>query len=50
MKRKKFEELQQRMTRHAVVNDTAVVVLTAKELYDLLELARPHIEEEERKP
>jgi len=39
MTRKKLAELRQRMLRHTEVEGTAVVILTAKELQELLDLA-----------
>jgi len=39
MTREKLEELRQRMIHHAVVNDIAVCVLTARELQELIEAA-----------
>jgi hypothetical protein len=39
MTKGKLEELRKRMVNHTVINDTAVVLLTAKELEDLLYLA-----------
>jgi hypothetical protein len=39
MTREKLQELRQRMLNHKVVNDTAMVELTAKELDELLNLA-----------
>jgi succinate dehydrogenase/fumarate reductase flavoprotein subunit len=35
----KLQELKERMRKHKVINDVAIVELTAKELNDLLELA-----------
>lgn len=37
--RLQIEELKLRMLHHEVENDTAIVKLTAKELYELIELA-----------
>jgi hypothetical protein len=37
MTREKLTELRERMKNHKVVNDTAVVELTAKELQELLD-------------
>ena len=39
MTQKKINDLRQRMIHHAVVNDTAVVVVTAAELDELLNIA-----------
>lgn len=36
--KEKFEELRQRMVNHKIINDTAIVELTAKELEDLLNM------------
>lgn len=43
MNREAFEDLRRRMVRHGVVNDTAVVVVSAKELEELLSYAEPHV-------
>lgn len=48
MKREKFENLRQRMVRHVLVADVAIVILTAKELEDLLNIAEPHIVDDDR--
>lgn len=39
MTQDKLDDLKKRMHNHTVINDTAVVILTANELHELIELA-----------
>ena len=41
--REKIEELRQKMIHHDVVNDQAVVTITARELYDLIGAAESYL-------
>lgn len=40
----KIDELKRRMYNHTVLNDTALVIITAGELSELLELAQQQID------
>lgn len=44
--KEKVHDLRQRMINHQVVNDTAVVVLSAKELEELLSFVDSYLEED----
>jgi hypothetical protein len=48
MDKDKLQELRSRMFNHQVVNDRAVVVLTAAELSDLLNLAEQALADKEK--
>lgn len=43
MNKEKLNELKQRMVHHEVENDIAIIKLTVKELFELIELAEKQL-------
>lgn len=50
MNRQQFNSLRSRVMKHQVVKDVAVVVVTAKELDELLDLAESNLPKEKCEP